>query len=79
METAGPFGPLKVVIPGFLPLQLLPIKFRNFNITDNCYRDLQEVSVLFHIYISVQERHGPVGAGPEEGHKNDRKDGAPLL
>jgi len=20
---------------------------------------------------SVQERHGPVGAGPEEGHRND--------
>jgi len=23
--------------------------------------------------------HGPVGAGPEEGHKNDQRDGAPLL
>jgi len=28
---------------------------------------------------SVQERHGPVGACPEEGHKNDAKDGMPLL
>jgi len=28
---------------------------------------------------SVQERHGPVGAGPEEGHKNDQRDGAPVL
>ena len=26
---------------------------------------------------SVQER--PVGAGPEEGHKNDQRDGTPLL
>jgi len=23
---------------------------------------------------SAQERHGPVGAGPEEGHKNDPRD-----
>jgi len=28
---------------------------------------------------SVQERHGAVGAHPEEGHKNDPKDGTPLL
>ena len=28
---------------------------------------------------SAQERHGPVGAGPEEGNKNDQKDGTPLL
>ena len=28
---------------------------------------------------SAQERHGPVGAGPEEGHKNDQRDGTPLL
>ena len=28
---------------------------------------------------SAQERHGPVGVGPEEGHKNDLRDGAPLL
>jgi len=28
---------------------------------------------------SAQERHGPVGAGPEEGHKNDQRGGTPLL
>ena len=28
---------------------------------------------------SAQERHGPVGACPEEGHKNDPRDGIPLL
>jgi len=28
---------------------------------------------------SAQERHGPVGVGPEEGHKNDQRDGTPLL
>ncbi|PKU45118.1 hypothetical protein llap_4569 [Limosa lapponica baueri] len=28
---------------------------------------------------SVQERHGPVGAGPEEEHKKDQRDGTPLL
>jgi len=28
---------------------------------------------------SEQERHGPVGAGPEEGHKNCQRDGAPVL
>jgi len=28
---------------------------------------------------SVQERHGSVGAHPEEGHKNDPRDGTPLL
>jgi len=28
---------------------------------------------------SAQERHGAVGAGPEEGHKNDLGDGTPLL
>jgi len=28
---------------------------------------------------SAQERHGPVGTGPEEGHKNDQGDGTPLL
>jgi len=27
----------------------------------------------------VQERHGPVGYCPEEGHKSDPKDGTPLL
>jgi len=28
---------------------------------------------------SAQERNGPVGAGPEEGHQNDQRDGTPLL
>ena len=28
---------------------------------------------------SAQERHGPVGAGPEEGDKNDQRDRTPLL
>jgi len=28
---------------------------------------------------SVQERHGAVGVHPEEGHKNDPRDGTPLL
>jgi len=27
----------------------------------------------------AQERHGPVGGGPEEGYQNDQRDGAPLL
>jgi len=28
---------------------------------------------------SAQERHGPVGMGPEAGHKNDPRDGITLL
>ena len=28
---------------------------------------------------SVQERCGPAGVHPEEGHKNDPRDGTPLL
>ena len=27
----------------------------------------------------AQERQGPVGVGPEEGHNNDKRDGTPLL
>jgi len=26
---------------------------------------------------SAKDRHGPVGVGREEGHKNDQRDGAP--
>ena len=28
---------------------------------------------------SAQERHGPAGVGPEDGHKNDQRDGTPIL
>jgi len=28
---------------------------------------------------SAQERHRPVGVGPEQGHKNDQRAGTPLL
>jgi len=28
---------------------------------------------------SAQERDGPLGVGPEEGHKNDQRDGTALL
>jgi len=28
---------------------------------------------------SAQERHGPVGADPKEGHKNVQRAGTPLL
>ena len=28
---------------------------------------------------SAQERHGPVGAGPEDGYEDDKRHGAPLL
>ena len=28
---------------------------------------------------SARERHGPVGAGPEEGHKDDQRAGTPFL
>jgi len=28
---------------------------------------------------SAQDRHGPVGVGPEEGHKNNQRAGTPLV
>ena len=28
---------------------------------------------------STQEGHGVIGAGPEEGHKDDQRAGAPIL
>ena len=31
------------------------------------------------VQSSVQEMHGPVGAHPEEEHKNDPRDGTPPL
>jgi len=31
------------------------------------------------VEFSVQESHGPVGAHPEEGHKNDPRGGTPPL
>ena len=31
------------------------------------------------VEFSVQERHGPVGARPEEGQKKDPRDRTPLL
>jgi len=30
------------------------------------------------VEFSVQERHGPVGASAEEGHRNDPRDGEHL-
>jgi len=30
------------------------------------------------LHPSAQERHGRVGAGPEEGYKNGQRDGTPL-
>jgi len=35
--------------------------------------------VLCRLEPSAQERHGPVGAGAEEGHKNDQRAGTLLL
>ena len=32
-----------------------------------------------YVESSVHERHGPVGAYPEKGHKNDPLNGKPLL
>jgi len=41
----------------------------------------QTPSVVLHppLEPSAQERHGPAGVGPEEGHKNDPRAGVPLL
>ena len=48
--------------------------------------DLSLCSVLVRTHLdyciqmsSAQERHGPVGVLPEEGHRNDAKDGTPPL
>jgi len=47
------------------------------------YRARQEPSLAGvlrpDVESAVQERHGPVGACPEEGHKNDPRDGTALL
>ena len=31
------------------------------------------------VQSSIQERYGPVGAHPEEGHENDTRHGTPFL
>lgn len=36
-------------------------------------------STASEVESSVQERHGPVGAHPEEGHKHDLRSGRPPL
>jgi len=36
-------------------------------------------SADLNLWSLAQESYGPVGVGPEEGHKNDHKDGTPLL
>jgi len=41
--------------------------------------DMESLWGLEFLEPSAQERHGPVGAGPEEGHQNDPRAGAPLL
>ncbi|PKU39393.1 rna-directed dna polymerase from mobile element jockey- hypothetical protein [Limosa lapponica baueri] len=44
-----------------------------------CYGETPPELLCPALESSAQERHGPVGVGPEEGHKNNQQDGAPLL
>ena len=44
-----------------------------------CSRETQPGVLCPALEPSAQERHGPVGAGSEEGHKNDQRNGAPVL
>lgn len=46
------------------------------------WRDSNTVALLWAWGVegaSAQERHGPTGEGPEEEHRNEQRDGAPLL
>ena len=38
---------------------------------------LVRLHLVYCVWMSVQERHGPVGVCPEEGHRNDPRDGTP--